>query len=385
MKEHFLLDPDIIFLNHGSFGATPRPVLAACQDWQERLERQPVRFFVDELLAELKHARQVLGNYLDADPDDLVYVPNATYGVNIIARSLSLSAGDEILTTDHEYGACLNAWEFTLKKSAAVLVSQPVSLPLASPAEIADQFWQGVTPRTKLVFLSHISSPTAVRLPVKIICRKARQEGILTAIDGAHAPGQVPLDLRAIDPDFYTGNCHKWMLGPKGSGFLYTRRELQPMVEPLVVSWGWGQDSPFCSGTKYLDYFEWAGTNDPSAYLSVPAAIRFQEEHDWPEVQERCRRILAEGIEKLNNLTGQDPLYTPQAEPFAQMAVARLPAIRDLPGLQAGLLQRFRIEVPCIEWNGQGFIRISVQGYNTRDDLDALVAALGELLPEYAA
>ncbi len=142
MKEHFLLDPDIIFLNHGSFGATPRPVLAACQDWQERLERQPVRFFVDDLLAELKHARQVLGNYLNADPDDLVYVPNATYGVNIIARSLSLSAGDEILTTDHEYGACLNAWEFALKKSAAVLVRQPVPLPLASPAEIADQFWR---------------------------------------------------------------------------------------------------------------------------------------------------------------------------------------------------------------------------------------------------
>lgn len=385
MKEHFLLDRNIIFLNHGSFGATPRPVITAYQNWQTRLERQPVQFIVGEMLFELKGARRILGNYLNADADDLVYVPNATFGVNIIARSLSLNPGDEILTTDHEYGACENVWNFVGRKNGATLVKQSIPLPLASPMDIAEQFWRGVTSKTKVIFISHITSPTAVSLPVDIISKKARQEGILTVIDGAHAPGQISLDVKAIDPDFYIGNCHKWMLSPKGAGFLYTRRELQSLVEPLVVSWGWGENSPFTSGSKYLDCLEWSGTYDPSAYLSVPAAIQFQEEYNWPEVQRGCQQILAEGFQKINELTGLDSAYTSEAEPFVQMAVLRLPHLRDIPEFQAELLEQYRIEVPCIEWNGQPFIRISVQGYNTQEDLDALVQALGELLPQHTA
>ena len=383
MKEYFLLDPNIIFLNHGSFGATPRPVLEAYQSWQTRLERQPVQFIVREMLAELKGARQTLGSYLNADADDVVFVPNATFGVNIIARSLSLNPGDEVLTTDHEYGACENVWKFVGSKNGAKLVKQSIPLPLASPMEVAEQFWRGVTPRTKAVFISHISSPTAVRLPVDIICKQARQAGILTVIDGAHAPGQIPLDIKAIDPDFYIGNCHKWMLSPKGAGFLYTRRELQCLVEPLIVSWGWGEDSPFTSGSKYLDYLEYTGTYDPSAYLSVPAAIQFLEEHNWPEVQRVCQQILAECLQEINDLTGLNSVYTPEAEPFVQMAAARLPQLRDIVKFQAELLGQYRIEIPCIEWNGQHFIRISVQGYNTREDVDALVEVLGELLPQH--
>ncbi|MFN2158805.1 MAG: aminotransferase class V-fold PLP-dependent enzyme [Anaerolineales bacterium] len=385
MKKLFFLDPELIFLNHGAFGATPKPVLDVYQSWQNKLERQPVEFFVREMLGALKTARQTLGDYLKADPDDLVYIPNATYGVNILARSLALKQGDEILTTDHEYGACENAWEFVARKTGAKLVRQPIPLPLSSPGEIAEQIWEGVTSRTRVIFISHISSPTAVRLPVELICKEARKAGILTVIDGAHAPGQIPVDIGAIDPDFYTGNCHKWMLSPKGAGFLYTRSELQHMVDPLVVSWGWGENSPFQSGSRYLDYFEWSGTNDPSAYLSVPAAIWFQEEHNWPEIQSRCQEILADGVMRIEELTGLDSAYSHLAEPFAQMAVVRLPHLRSTEKFQDALLQRYRIEVPCIEWNRQHFLRISIQGYNSREDMEALVEALRELLPEYTA
>ena len=265
MKEHYLLDPAFIFLNHGSFGATPCSVMETYQAWQIRLERQPVQFISRELLPALKQARQTLGKYLNADADDLVYIPNATFGVNIIARSLQLEPGDEILTTDHEYGACENVWKFASQKNGTILVKQPIPLPLASPANIVKQLWRGVTAKTRVIFISHITSPTAVRMPVEIICKKAREARILTVIDGAHAPGQIPLNLTGMEPDFYLGNCHKWMQSAKGAGFLYARRELQPLLDPLVISWGWGENASFTSGSQFLDYFEWAGTNDPSA------------------------------------------------------------------------------------------------------------------------
>jgi isopenicillin-N epimerase len=382
VKSHYLLDPHIIFLNHGSFGATPREVMAAYQEWQLRLESQPVQFMTRELLPALQHARQILGEYLNTDADNLVYIPNATYGLNIIARSLQLEPGDEILTTDHEYGACENVWNFMGQKNGTVFVKQSVPLPLASPADIADHFWQGVNPKTKVIFISHITSPTALRLPVDMICKRARAAGIVTIIDGAHAPGQIFLDLTDINPDFYFGNCHKWMQSPKGAGFLYAHRAVKSLLEPLVVSWGWGENTPFSSGSNYLDYFEWSGTNDPSAYLSVPAAIQFQARHHWSAVRQQCQQSLTAVLKRIEVLTGLESVYSVQAAPFVQMAAVRLPQVRDLSAFQSQLLQQYRIEVPCIEWNGGHFIRISVQGYNTEADLDALVTAIGELLPQ---
>ena len=311
--------------------------------------------------------------------------PMPPLGLNIIARSLKLDLGDEILTTDHEYGACENVWKFVGQKNGALLVKQPLPLTLAAPAEIAAHFWQGVTPKTRVIFISHITSPTAVRMPVEIICKKAREVGILTIIDGAHAPGQIPLDLTAIEPDFYLGNCHKWMQSAKGAGFLYTRRELQPLLDPLVVSWGWGENFAFTTGSKYLDYFQWPGTHDPSAYLSVAAASQFQEEHNWPEVQQQCQQILADGVKRIEKLTGLESVYSDHAAPYVQMAVVRLPQVREISVFQKELLQQYNIEVPCIEWNDQHFIRISVQAYNTEADLDALVSAVDELLPQFRA
>ncbi len=383
MKQYFLLDPSVVYLNHGSFGATPHPVMDAYQRWQVRLENQPVQFITTELLGELSNARKVLGRYINTQSDDLVFVPNVTFGVNIIARSLLLKPGDEILVSDHIYGACENVWKFICQKTGASLVQASVAIPFSSPEEVVEQLWKGVTPNTKIIFISHITSPTAFQIPVEIICQRARSAGIITIIDGAHAPGQIEVGITAFDPDFYVGNCHKWMLGPKGSGFLYTRREIQHLVEPLVVSWGWGENSTITTGSKYLDILEWWGTNDPSAYLAVPAAIQFQEEHDWLSVRKRCNQLLQDGLQRICDLTNLDSLYSNKAETYKQMAIAPLPPVHNLSEFEDQLYQKHRIEIPFIEWGDQLFVRISIQGYNTAADIDALLHGLAELLPQY--
>ncbi len=381
-KSTFLLDPSIHFLNHGSFGACPIPVFEAYQAWQRRLEHQPVLFLGREVAAFDRESRQALGAYLGTAVDNLVFVPNATHGVNIIARSLALNPGDEILTSDHEYGACDNTWEFICRKTGASYIHQPVSLPVYSSQEMVEQLWAGVTPRTRLIYLSHISSPTALRLPVETICARARQAGILTLIDGAHAPGQIPLNLEAVGADWYTGNCHKWMLSPKGAGFLYSRPEVQGLVEPLVVSWGYQATPQTSSGSQFLDYLGWTGTKDPAAALSVPTAIRFMEEHNWEQIRQACHERLRPALERICTLVDLEPLYPLDSDLYRQMAIAPLPQGTDTAALKARLYLEHQVEVPIIEWNGWKFVRISVQAYNTEEDLEALVAGLSELLPQ---
>lgn len=383
LKSQFLLDPDIIFLNHGSFGATPRPVFAEYQAWQRRLERQPVKFILTELWNHLAAARQQLGNYVGAKANDLVFVPNATFGLNVVARSLQLEPDDEVLTTDHEYGACDNVWRFLSQKQGFCYVQQPITLPVVSPEAVVEQFWQGVTPRTKIIFISHITSTTAVCFPVTEICRRARQAGIVTIIDGAHAPGQVPLDLQAIDPDFYFGNTHKWLCSPKGSAFLYTRPDKQSWIEPLVIGWGWGEERELTFGSDFLDYMQWLGTNDLSAYLSVPAAIRFQAAHSWTAVRQQCHTLLSEAVHQICALTHLPSIYPDNAGFYHQMATIPLPRLASIEGLKETLYQAYKIELPVLAWNGRHFIRVSVQGYNRQSDIDALVEALTELLPQF--
>ncbi|HRO24359.1 MAG TPA: aminotransferase class V-fold PLP-dependent enzyme [Promineifilum sp.] len=377
LRQEFLLDPDVIFLNHGSFGATPRPVFESYQVWQRRLEWQPVQFLGTDIAAYLAEARQALGSYLNVAADDLVYVPNATFGVNVVARSLQLGPGDEVLATDHEYGACENAWLFMSRERGFRYVRQPIPLPLASAADVVEQFWAGVTPQTKVIFLSHITSPTAMRLPVEAICARARAAGILTVIDGAHAPGQISLDLTAMGADFYTGNCHKWLCAPKGAGFLFARPEVQHLVEPLIIGWGWGEGRTFTFGSDYLDYLQYPGTNDYAAYLAVPAAIAFQAQHDWEVIRAGCRALVERAIGRINGLTGLPLLYPePVGDAYSQMAIAALPDSIDLTVMKKRLIEEFRVEIPLIRWNGRQFIRISIQGYNDENDVDALLAAL---------
>ncbi|MFN2162247.1 MAG: aminotransferase class V-fold PLP-dependent enzyme [Candidatus Promineifilaceae bacterium] len=384
LAELFLLDPDVRFLNHGSFGATPRPVFEAYQIWQRRLERQPVHFFSSELGGYLAEARQSLGDFINADADDLVYVPNATFGLNVIARSLELGPSDEVLASDHEYGACQNVWAFLSGKRGFRYVTQPISLPFGTPEEILEQFWDGVTSQTKVIFISHITSPTAVILPVEAICARAREAGILTVIDGAHTLGQLDLDMVAIDADFYLSNGHKWLCSPKGSAFLYARRDRQHLVEPLVVGWGWGSNRSISYGSDFLDAMQWLGTDDLSAYLAVPAAIRFQEEHNWTAVREACHLLLSEALKRICDLTELANVY-PRTDYYRQVAIAPLPLLRDFRAMKAELYDTYCVEVPLVEWNGRDFIRVSVQGYNSQADIDALLAALQDLLPRHVA
>jgi isopenicillin-N epimerase len=383
LKEYFLLDPNIVFLNHGSFGASPKPVFEAYQNWQRRLERQPVLFLGRELDSLLYESRAALGNYLNAHAEDLVYIPNATHGVNIIARSLRLNAGDEVLTTDHEYGACDYTWDFNCGKNGAKYIHRSIPLPVRSEEEIIEQFWRGVTPRTKVIYLSHITSPTALRMPVEKICQLAKQAGIMTMIDAAHSPGQIPVDLQSLGADFVTGNCHKWMLAPKSAAFLYIRRELQSLVEPLIVSWGYNATPETTTGSHFIDLFQWTGTKDPTAALTVPTAIQFMQDHAWDKVRRECHALLRQAIECICKLTNLLPLYPLDSDFYHQMGIAPLPA-SDLKILKNRLYDEFNIEVPLIQWQDKQFVRISIQGYNGIEDVDALVNALQMLLPQVA-
>jgi isopenicillin-N epimerase len=381
LRENFLLDPSIVFLNHGSYGATPQPVFEAYQDWQLRLERQPVLFLGREIYGLLKGARDALGNYLNVSGDDLVFIPNATHAVNIVARSLDLQAGDEILTTDHEYGACDYTWEFMCGKTGAHYIHQSIPLPVQAEEEMVEQFWQGVTSQTKVIYLSHITSSTALRLPVEAICRRAREAGILSIVDAAHSPGQIPVDLQQLGADIVFGNCHKWMLAPKGAAFLHVQRDVQPLIHPLVVSWGYKPTPDIATGSPFIDILQWTGTRDLSAALTVPNAIQFMEEHDWEAVRCQSHGLLRQAIERICDLTGLPPLYPLDSDFYSQMGIAPLPR-SNLVTLKSRLYDEYKIEVPLVEWQDKQFVRISIQGYNMQEDVDALVDALKILLPQ---
>jgi isopenicillin-N epimerase len=392
LRSQFLLDPDVVFLNHGSFGACPRPVFEAYQQWQCELERQPVAFMARRAPGLLAEARARLAAYLGVESaDHLVYFTNPTTALNMVARSLAmgdhagaprLRAGDEILTTDHEYPALDNTWNFIAHQTGARYVRRPIPLPVTSAADFVETFWAGVTERTKVIFISHITSPTALIFPAQEICRRARAAGLISIVDGAHAPGQIALNLAEVGADVYVGACHKWLCAPKGSAFLYARPEAQAWLEPLVVSRGWGHQPP-AAMSALVAYHEVQGTRDLAAFLAVPAAIEFQAQNDWPAVRRRCHELASSTRRRINALTGLDPLCPDSAGWFGQMASVRLPVV-DPDQLGRRLYEEYRIEVPLMQWNGQPLLRVSFQAYNDQADADALVDALARLLPAVA-
>ncbi len=383
MKEQFLLDPTVTFLNHGSFGATPRPVFEEYQRWQLLLERQPVAFMTETLTPAFATARTALGAYVGANADDVVYIPNATFGVNVIGRSLVenvLKKGDEVLTTNHEYGACNNVWVYLAERHGFLYKQQAVSLPVHDPDALVEEFWQGVTEKTRLIYLSHITSATALCLPVEKIVARAQAQGILTFIDGAHAPGQIPLNMESLGVDFYAGNLHKWLCAPKGSAFLYTRRDRQSLIEPILLSWGWGAEKSLEFGSDYLNKLQFFGTNDFAAYLATPAAIQFQADHEWDTVRQRCHDITRRAMHRLCDLMGTEPLYADDRGFYHQMAAMWLPTQPDIMAFKQKLYADYRIEIPCFTWRDRQVIRISIQGYNDWEDVNRLETALSELL-----
>jgi isopenicillin-N epimerase len=391
---HWGLDPEVTFLNHGSFGACPIPVLEAQDRLRRQMEAQPVLFLHREGEAMLDRARQELAGFLGADADGLVSVPNATAGVNTVLRSFPLSPGDELLVTDHEYNACRNALNGTAARTGAVVVVAPLPFPLDSPDAILEAILARVTPRTRLALLDHVTSSTALVLPVERIVRGLQAHGVAVLVDGAHAPGMIPLDLDALGAEFYAGNCHKWLCAPKGAAFLWVRADRRAEVRPIVTSHG--ANSPRTDRSRFRLEFDWTGTSDPTPFLCVPEAIRFLgrlRPGGWPEHLAANHALALRGGEILRRALGV-PACCPE-EMIGSMVTLPLP---DAPpgsldpmllidALQSRLLERFRIEVPIILWPtwSQRWVRISAQAYNREEQYQHLGRALVELLGEEAA
>ena len=348
LRDLFLLDPDVTFLNHGSFGACPRPVFERYQRWQSELEREPVDFIARRLPGLLAEARAVLGEYVGAPGDDLTFVPNASTGVNMAARTLDLGPGDEVLATDLEYGGLDLMWQTLCDRTGAAYVRVPV-----------EQMTARIGERTRVAFVSHITSGTGLLLPFEPVVRAARDAGVTTIVDGAHAPAHVPLALEELGADFYAGNCHKWLCAPKGAGFLYVRPEVQERVDGAIMTWGYADPATFLSRT------ELQGTRDSAAYLTVPDAIAFVREHDDPD---RCVALCREARRELCALLGTEPI-APE-ETVLRMASVRAP---DAEALVRRLWDEHRIELPAMR---PDMIRLSVAMYTERADLEKLLSAL---------
>jgi isopenicillin-N epimerase len=383
LRAQFDLQPGLVFLNHGSYGACPREVTAALHGWQRQMERNPVLFLGRQSAALLRTAREQLADFVGAQADHLVFVPNATTGVNIVARSLALQPGDEVLGTSLEYGACDATWQRVCAQHGARYERAEISLPLQRE-QAAQQVMAAVTPRTRLIYVSHIASTTALILPVAELVQAAHARGLPVLVDGAHAPGQVELNLDAIGADFYTGNCHKWLCGPKGTAFLHARPEHHASLDATVTSWGYVAGSGGHTGfdaytgrSVFERRLQWQGTRDISGCLAVGAAIAFHRQHLGPAVRAQCHARAMALMHELSQHFGQ-PVIGPD-EAFAQMAPIPVPPC-DAEALRAALFDRHGIEVPVTQHGGRCFVRVSVQGYTTDGELQALSHALRQEL-----
>jgi len=404
LARYWAIDPDVTYLNHGAYGACPWPVLRAQDEWRTRMERQPTQFNGTDLEGHLDHARGRLADFLHADTDDLALVPNATTGVNTILAALDFAPGDEILTTDHEYNACLNAIRRVAGRTGAQAVVAAVPFPVASPDEVVEAIVGRVTERTRLAVLSHITSPTGLVFPVARLVAALADRGIDTIVDGAHAPGMVALDVTTLGAAYYAGNCHKWLCAPKGAGFVHVRRDRQERIRPLVTSHG--ANSPRRNRSRFRLEFDWTGTSDPTAYLAIPAALDFFTAlvpGGWAEVIERNHRLVLVGRQKLLDVLGSGPAAP--AEMIGSIAAVELSddispgpaepagdadpsATYPLDPLHEALIYEDAIEVPVYAWphtpaDGsprRRLLRVSAQLYNTPADYDRLAAALAARL-----
>ena len=384
LARQFLIREDVTFLNHGSFGACPRPVFETYQAFQLELESEPVEFLGRRLNDLMRVPREAVAAELGSAPTNIAAVINATSGLNIVAQSLPLKPGDQILTTDHEYSALEKTWAYVCRKTGAEVVVVKVPMPLVSEAAFTEALIDGMTDRTRVLFLSHITSPTALRFPIERSIAEARKRGIWSVIDGAHTPGHIPLSLDALGADFYSGNCHKWMMTPKGSAFLHARPEVQGLLDPLVISHGWTKESkdPDALGafgnSPFIDGIEVQGTRDPSAWLTVPAAIAYRRENDWTSVADHSQQLAQDTARRLGELTGLPPLSSPEfCAP--QMVAMPIPEC-DTAEIHKQLFDRYRIEIPVFKWQDHCIARVSVQGYNSQPQMDKLLRALSELL-----
>lgn len=387
------LDRGVAFLNHGSYGACPAEVLRYQAALRAEMEAEPVRFLGRELDDRLDAARARLGAFVGADPDDLAFVSNATGGVNAVLRSLRLAAGDELLTTDHAYQACRNTLDFVAERSGARVVTVTLPFPVASPQAIVDVVLAGVTPRTRLALLDHITSPTALILPLERLVAALAARGVDSVVDGAHAPGMVPLDLRALGAAYYSGNCHKWLCTPKGSAFLWVRRDRQADVHPLTISHG--AKGERAGRSRFRLEFDWTGTQDPTAWLTVPMAIDYLAglvPGGWPALMARNRALALEARRVLCEAVGTPPACP--EEMIGSIASVILPDNRTVETgwrvrdpIQGRLFEAWGIEVPIMRWPAppKRMVRVSAQLYNHLPQYVRLAEALRKELAAEAA
>ena len=385
MRDAWSIADDVTYLNHGSFGPSPRVVAQVRNKWSEQLERQPMDFFLRQMEEVLAAARTSLATFIGADADDLIFVDNATYGMNIVAASIELKAGDEVLVTNHEYGAVLRIWRRACKKAGAQLVVRKLCQPLVSADETAAQFLQGVTDKTKLIVVSHVTSPTALTLPVQQICRGARQCGVSVCVDGPHAIAMTPLNIRELNCNYYAASCHKWLSAPFGTGFLYVAGRRQAALKPPILSWG---GSISGKAPDWKDEFNWAGTRDPAGFLAVPAAIEFLESAGIDQFRESTHELAMYARLRIDELFGIGDIPAPDSiDWYASMIALPIPANNgEQPReghhdpLQDALWEQFRIEVPIVHWQRRRFVRVSCHLYNSRADVDRLTDALRVLI-----
>lgn len=377
-----LLDPTVINLNTGSFGPLPRVVFERVTELRRRLAQEPMDFLIRQAPPLLWEARRRLADFLGAEPQRLLFTVNVTASVNLVAASLRPAAPGEILLTDHEYGAMHWCWEHAAQRLGLTLRTFPLPVTPESPEEILDALRAALSERTRLLFFSHVLSPTGMVLPARAMCREARRRGVITVIDGAHAPAMIPLDLKSLGCDFYGGNCHKWLLAPTGAGFLYVGPGNEDRLRPLQVSWGWHHDrrrpdepDEFGS-TPRLRALEFEGTRDLCPWLAVPAAIAFQEALGWEAIRGRMADLAGYARERFGNDSGF-PVATPgHPELRGAMTAFRLPAGTDAAALRQALWGDHRIEVPIIERPGGLLFRISTHFFNTEAEIDRCAVAL---------
>ena len=379
LKEQFLFNKEICFFNHGSYGACPKEIFSAYQEKQRFLEFQPIEFFQKHLLPGLEKSRKRIGHFIGADKDNVIMVKNATYAANMIIRSLNLKAGDEILITNLEYGACLNAWDFWRQEKGFEIKQVDLEIPLPETDEIVKLFAEKITSNTKAIFFSHITSATAQLLPMEQICQLAKEKNVLSIVDGAHAIGQLKLSLEDMYCDFYFGNLHKWLYAPKGCAVLYARRSKQHLIKPLITGWGWGETRELLTGNDFLDFNQFHGTDDLSSYLVVDDCIDFYEKYEVEKRKIECNKLVKYFIEEVEKITGLPSLYG-KFDDQLMLGEAQLPDWIDVQKFKLDLYDKYQIEIPIIKWEDKNLIRISVQIYNTKEEVDYLINALKELL-----
>lgn len=369
LKELFLFNPKMVYLNHGSFGACPKEVFQVYQDFQRELEFSPVEFIVEKGRSYLQDSKEALAQFVGANSVDLFFTPNPTYAMNLVAKSGWLKKGDEILSTNLEYGALDKMWKYVCNSIGAKYVQQEITLPIIDHKHTVEAFFEGYTSNTKAIFISHMTSSTGMILPIEEICSEAKKRGLITIVDGAHVPGHIPLDLNKLNVDVYTGACHKWMLTPKGSSFLWVNPSFQQFIEPLIVSWGYDENLNNSEG--FNSFHQFVGTDDFSAYLTLPKSLEFRKNYNWEE-KIVTSKALAQKYYPIICATLNTNLLHPNEEEYAgQMRSVRIKCKNPLE-FKKLLFQKYNIEIPIMELGADHFIRYSVQGYTEESELEYL-------------